>query len=151
MLLKKKEQVVFSIENITFAILICIARFLVKESASITMCSFTNTLCAITGDSKKGYNIGIPGIYIEQESPRLRSWRFSHFMTITPESPNLFDQLPEESPNLFGQIPEKSPNVYTDIAGIATDTGNLKSETRKVLHPSPYHHKHLIYKHLQAQ
>ena len=59
---KQRERVVFSIENITFAILICIARFLVKESASITMCSFTNTLCAITGDSKKDYNIGIPGI-----------------------------------------------------------------------------------------
>ena len=65
---------------------------------------------------------------------------FSHFITITQESPNLFDQIPEESPNL-----------YTEIAGIATDTGNLKSETRKALHPSPYQHKHLINKYLQAQ
>ena len=63
MLLKReREKFVFSTENITFAILICIVRFLVKESASITMCSFTNTLCVITGDSKKGYNIGIPSI-----------------------------------------------------------------------------------------
>ena len=81
---------------------------------------------------------------LPEESPNL-------FGQIPEKSPNVFDQIPEESPNLFGQIPEKSPNVYTDIAGIATDTGNLKSETRKVLHPSPYHHKHLIYKHLQAQ
>ena len=65
---------------------------------------------------------------------------FSHFITITQESSNLFDQIPEESPNL-----------YTEIAGIATDTGNLKSETRKALHPSPYQHKHLINKYLQAQ
>uniref|UniRef100_UPI004028E6EF hypothetical protein n=1 Tax=Segatella hominis TaxID=2518605 RepID=UPI004028E6EF len=56
-----------------------------------------------------------------------------------------------EGQHLFDQIPEESPNVYIDIAGIATDTGNLKSETRKALHPSPYQHKHLIYKHLQAQ
>ena len=72
-------------------------------------------------------------------------------MTITPESPNDFGFKKEESPNLFGQIPEKSPNLYTEIAGIATDTGNLKSETRKALHPSPYQHKHLINKYLQAQ
>ena len=76
---------------------------------------------------------------------------FSHFITITQESPNLFNQIPEESPNLFDQIPEESPNLYTEIAGIATDTGNLKSETRKALHPSPYQHKHLINKYLQAQ
>ena len=65
---------------------------------------------------------------------------FSHFITITQESPNLFDQIPEES-----------PNVYTDIAEIATKNGNLKSEMRKAIHPSSYQHKHLIYKHLQVQ
>ncbi len=32
---EKRERVVFSIENITFAILICIARFLVKENLQI--------------------------------------------------------------------------------------------------------------------
>ena len=55
--------------------------------------------------------------------------KFSHFITITQES----------------------PNVYTDIAEIATKNGNLKSEMRKAIHPSSYQHKHLIYKHLQVQ
>ena len=65
---------------------------------------------------------------------------FSHFITIT-----------QESPNLFNQIPEESPNVYTDIAEIATKNGNLKSEMRKAIRPSSYQHKHLINKYLQAQ
>ena len=65
---------------------------------------------------------------------------FLHFITITQESPILFFYKTEESPNLYTDIPEN-----------ATKNGNMKSETRKAIHPTPYQHKHLIYNHLQAQ
>lgn len=117
MLLKReREKFVFSTENITFAILICIVRFLVKESASITMCSFTNTLCVITGDSKKGYNIGIPSIIHWIGKPptvKLEVFAFyDHYSRISKYSTICFLEVANPYITLFSVIKVLQESFY---------------------------------------
>ena len=54
-------------------------------------------------------------------------------------------------PKSFWLNTRRIPKSLYRSSGKCYKNGNLKSETRKALHPSPYQHKYLINKYLQAQ
>ena len=75
------------------------------------MCSFTNTLCAITGDSKKDYNIGTRYYTLIRKAP---DCEVGGFRILWPLLQNLQTILvfKKKNPQMFLAKYQKNPQMF---------------------------------------